>query len=879
MRTASFCAAVFFALATVHCGGSGSISHPNLDQDYAANFTGTWEGPATLAFAGQPPQTATLSQRIDAAGFNRLAIVDLCPGVAGKASLDSATTFSVDPLTCTPADEGCGPVTIRYDGGTGKLAQETLTLTLTGAAAGCNRNLTFTLTFTGRLPAPVDHGPPVAMATSPVSTLVGVPVTLDASGSSDPDGRPLTFAWSITSSPSGTEPVLTGADTPKPTFTSSGEGIYLVRVLVSASDGQSANATVEVSVRRPIPPGQTHIELLSDSGDFIGAGGVYAYTKADATIVPNGSGGYLSLSIHGDEDWMGEFKMPSAFTQFQPGTYAGLQRYPFNDPVAGGLEWSGQSRGCNTLSGSFTVNAVAYAAGALTLIDLDFVQHCESATPALHGHVHWDASDPTQPPGPASPPSGLWQAPLGSTPATGNYVYLESQAGDYIGAGGTFAYSQANALLSVTSSGSHLSLGIRGDQDWSGDFQGMSTIAQLQPGFYGGLQRYPFHNPARGGLDWSGEGRGCNTLSGWFVIDDVVYANGALTSIDLRFEQHCEGVIAALHGQVHWDNSDTTQPPGPVDPPPSGLWAPAPTSTPASGNYIYLQSDPGDYIGAGRTYTYTPATAAVSFSPGTNRLSLSVNGDEGWSGDFQAMTSITRLQPGYYGDLERYPFYNPVRGGLDWGGEGRGCNTLRGWFVVDDVTYTGAALTAIDLRFEQHCEGAAPALHGAIHWDVNDTTAPPGPIDPPPGLWQPAGGTPASGNFVYLESQPGDYIGAGATYTYTPSSATISVTGSGAHASVSVSGWFGDFQGMSSIAQLQPGYYGGLERYPFYNPARGGLSWSGQGRGCNTLTGWFVVDAVTYVNGALTALDLRFEQHCEGGPPALHGQIVWTAGP
>jgi len=47
---------------------------------------------------------------------------------------------------------------------------------------------------------------------------------------------------------------------------------------------------------------------------------------------------------------------------------------------------------------------------------------------------------------------------------------------------------------------------------------------------------------------------------------------------------------------------------------------------------------------------------------------------------------------------------------------GRGCNTLTGWFVVDSVTYNEIALTAIDLRFEQHCEGDLPALHGEIHW-------------------------------------------------------------------------------------------------------------------------------------------------------------------
>jgi hypothetical protein len=80
------------------------------------------------------------------------------------------------------------------------------------------------------------------------------------------------------------------------------------------------------------------------------------------------------------------------------------------------------------------------------------------------------------------------------------------------------------------------------------------------------------------------------------------------------------------------------------------------------------------------------------------------------------MNILTQLQPGYYGNLMRYPFNNPVRGGLNWSGDGRGCNTLTGWLVVDNATYDNDILTAIDLRFEQHCDGATPALHGQIHW-------------------------------------------------------------------------------------------------------------------------------------------------------------------
>jgi hypothetical protein len=297
-------------------------------------------------------------------------------------------------------------------------------------------------------------------------------------------------------------------------------------------------------------------------------------------------------------------------------------------------------------------------------------------------------------------------------------VHLESDVGDYIGGGQTYTYTQANATITVAASGGHLSIGIAGDQGWSGDFQMPSAVNQLEPGNYAGLQRYPFNDPAKGGLSWYGEGRGCNTLSGWFTVDSVRYVGASLAAIDLHFEQHCEGGVPALRGTIHWKSDDTSAPPGPVNPPPAGLWRPAPGSTPATGNYVYLQSDPGDYIGGGATYTYTPPTVTIAVTASGGHLSVSVNGVQAWSGDFQAMNTLSHIEAGYYADLRRYPFHNPVKGGLSWNGEGRGCNTLLGWFAVDRVTYTGGALTALDLRFEQHCEGGAPALHGAIHWDA-----------------------------------------------------------------------------------------------------------------------------------------------------------------
>ncbi|MFO1400097.1 MAG: hypothetical protein U1F30_02595 [Steroidobacteraceae bacterium] len=633
----------------------------------------------------------------------------------------------------------------------------------------------------------------------------------------------------------------------------------------------------------PSPPQASYVRLTSDAGDYIGGGGTYSYTRANAQVTVTAQGARLTVSVRGDESWDGDFQLPNSYTSLVSGTYGGLTRYPFNNPVAGGLSWGGQGRGCNTLTGSITISKVSYSGGALSEIALQFEQRCEGGVPTLHGEIYWNAQDTTAPPGPVTPPpAGLWQPASGATPASGSYVYLESEPGDFVGGGGTHLYTQTTAILAVNAAGAHLSVSINGAQQWTGDFQGMNALGDLKVGYYGNLRRYPFHNPVKGGLSWFGEGRGCNSLGGWFVVDSVTYTNSALTTVDLRFEQRCEGGGPALHGRIHWDSSDTSAPTGPLVPVPAGLWQPAAGATPATGSYIYLESEPGDFVGGGASYLYTRSNAILTIGAADTHFSVAINGDQKWNGDFQAMLALTRLEVGYYGDLGRYPFDDPAKGGFSWIGESRGCNTAKSWVIVDSVTYAGSVLLAIDVRFEQHCEGGGPALHGKIHWDSSDTTSPPGPVVPPPSnLWQPAPGiTPATGSYVYLESQPDDYVGNGASYLYTRSTASLTITALGGHLEAGIVGdqrWSGDFQAMNSLGRLEAGYYGDLRRLPFHNPAKGGLSWFGEGRGCNTLTGWFVVDNVTYSGSTMTAIDLRFEQHCEGYGPALHGKIHWDS--
>lgn len=136
-----------------------------------------------------------------------------------------------------------------------------------------------------------------------------------------------------------------------------------------------------------------------------------------------------------------------------------------------------------------------------------------------------------------------------------------------------------------------------------------------------------------------------------------------------------------------------------------------------SENYVLLQSDAGDYIGDGKTYTYTQTNTQFTVSATGGHLSVSVSGGgDWWQGDFVVPNSPSQLQTGYYDNLTRY-LNDPSVGSLAWFGNGRGCNELTGSFTIDSVTYNSGNLAAIDLRFEQHCEwSGTPALYGWIHW-------------------------------------------------------------------------------------------------------------------------------------------------------------------
>ena len=389
---------------------------------------------------------------------------------------------------------------------------------------------------------------------------------------------------------------------------------------------------------------------------------------------------------------------------------------------------------------------------------------------------------------------------------------------------------------------------------------------------------------------------------------------------------------------------------------------------------LILDSQSGDYIGGGQNRKLTPARGTFEVSAGTaDGAHISYNGGaaEWWYLDFTPPPGKS-FGIGEYDNAYRYPF-NAGRPGLDVSGDGRGCNTLTGRFVVSDFVVDNATgkVKRLAIDFEQHCEGGSPALFGSfrynsdipltptvsvgravarkgntgtsdgqvvvglsmpsktpisVHFTTVDGTAihgrdylaTSGVVRFPPGetvqyatvpivgnrvsrgatsfsvkLFGPSGTTivvPKGGitiqdpngpvNALWMNSPSGDYIGGGVSQLITDQDGAFRVQGTANGLQVDVDNpdnWTLDFFAPSG-QPLVPRTYKNAQRYPFQSPKLPGLSVYGAGRGCNTLSGSFNVNAYDiFNNGTISGFSADFLQRCEGSGPALAGAIRYNA--
>lgn len=148
----------------------------------------------------------------------------------------------------------------------------------------------------------------------------------------------------------------------------------------------------------------------------------------------------------------------------------------------------------------------------------------------------------------------------------------------------------------------------------------------------------------------------------------------------------------------------------------------------AASTLLILNSQSGDYVGGGITQTFTPAdgTFAVNttYNGGVQVSFQTPSFSSWWYLDF-GPPSGQAFQVGEYEGAQRFAFHSPTKPGLDVFGDGRGCNIVAGRFLVSDITFAAnGSIQTLAVDFEQHCEGAAPALFGSVRYNSSVSVVP-----------------------------------------------------------------------------------------------------------------------------------------------------------
>jgi hypothetical protein len=144
----------------------------------------------------------------------------------------------------------------------------------------------------------------------------------------------------------------------------------------------------------PFPASGNALAMTSEQGDPIGGGVPRTYDQSTATfrqvtgpVPPEGVDIELG-TVDQPDRWDLEF-VPQAGQTLHVGTYQVALGPGDQRP---GLHVSGESRGCNFDTGSFTITRIAFnSAGELLAFDATFVQRCEHTdAPALRGQLRFD---------------------------------------------------------------------------------------------------------------------------------------------------------------------------------------------------------------------------------------------------------------------------------------------------------------------------------------------------------------------------------------------------------------------------------------------------------------------------------------------------------
>lgn len=138
-------------------------------------------------------------------------------------------------------------------------------------------------------------------------------------------------------------------------------------------------------------PAATTFVTMVGNGDYIAGNSAWLWRPGSGTVSASGSGtaGALYVSVSGGDSGQSfdlSFAAPPG-EQLVAGEYVGAQRTPFRTAGHPGLDMSGESRGCNQVSGHFTVLDIAADGSSFWIV---YEAHCEGRAAATFGEVRYN---------------------------------------------------------------------------------------------------------------------------------------------------------------------------------------------------------------------------------------------------------------------------------------------------------------------------------------------------------------------------------------------------------------------------------------------------------------------------------------------------------
>lgn len=360
---------------------------------------------------------------------------------------------------------------------------------------------------------------------------------------------------------------------------------------------------------------------------------------------------------------------------------------------------------------------------------------------------------------------------------------LDSDYGDYVGAGRQHSFSAGDGEFGVTYEDGVLTAEFDGGgQDhWTMRFSPPEGRV-LEPGPYESAIRFTPQPTIRSELSVTGMGRGCNRyLSRFDVLELALAPDGTVERFAADFEQHCDEEPPALRGSIRVNASATFAPtpdddgdevPNTVDTC-RGIANPTQADADRDGlgdacdatfdnTYLAFDSDRGDRFGDGIDRTWYPVDGAFSATHLADRVTVRFEGGaDYWTLDFKAPEGRA-LEPGSYDGASHFPSQPPTSPGLSVGGSGPdpgpGCNDFTGRFdILELVRAPDGIVERFAADFELHCLGQPPALRGGIRVDTSLPVAPP-PDDDSDGLTNTSDNCPSIHNRIQGDA---DQDGAG----------------------------------------------------------------------------------------------------------------------